>query len=75
MIVHRYEEIIDGRAYQIEVTPVNDRWRAQIRRIPGVPTALMPFYGPTPEEAARQLSRWLALAHRRPSAPAGQSTV
>ena len=56
MIVHRYEETIDGRAYQIEVTPVNDRWRAQIRRTPGVPTALMPFYGPTPDEAARRFA-------------------
>jgi hypothetical protein len=71
VIVHRYEETIGGRAYQIEVTPVNDRWRAQIRRIPGMPTALMPFYGPTPDEAARQLSRWLALAHGRHAAQAG----
>ena len=73
MIVHRYEETIDGRAYQIEVTPVNDRWRAQIRRTPGVPTALMPFYGPTPDEAARRLSRWLALAHGRQAAQAGRT--
>ena len=73
MIVHRYEETIDGRAYQIEVTPVNDRWRAQIRRTPGVPTALMPFYGPTPDEAARQLSRWLALAHGRQAAQASRT--
>jgi hypothetical protein len=74
VIVHRFEETIGGRAYQIEVTPVNDRWRAQIRRIPGMPTALMPFYGPTPHEAARQLSRWLALAHGRPAtSQAGQT--
>ena len=73
VIVHRYEETIDGRAYQIEVTPVNDRWRAQIRRTPGVPTALMPFYGPTPDEAARRLSRWLALAHGRQAAQAGRT--
>jgi hypothetical protein len=26
---------------------------------------MMPFYGQTPEEAARQLTAWLALAHRR----------
>jgi hypothetical protein len=26
---------------------------------------MMPFYGPTPDEAARQLMQWLALAHRR----------
>lgn len=65
MTVYRYEETIGGRTYQIEVTPVNDRWRAQIRRIPGMPTALMPFYGQTPDEAAQQLSRWLMLANRR----------
>ena len=65
MTVHRFEETIAGRAYQIEVTPVNDRWRAQIRRLPGMPTALMPFYGQTPDEAARQLTQWLTLAHQR----------
>lgn len=65
MTVHRFEETIAGRAYQIEVTPVNDRWRAQIRRLPGMPTALMPFYGQTPDEAAGQLTRWLTLAHQR----------
>jgi hypothetical protein len=30
-----------------------------------MPTAMMPFYGQTPEEAARQLTAWLSLAHRR----------
>jgi hypothetical protein len=63
--VHRFEETIGGRAYQIEVTPVTgNQWRAQIRRIPGMPTSLMPFYGTTPDEAARHLSQWLALLHR-----------
>ena len=69
MNVHRFEETIGGRTYQIEVTPVSNRWRAQICRTPGVPTALMPFYGQTPDEAARQLSAWLILAHRRQSMP------
>ena len=65
MAVHRFEETIGGRAYLIEVAAVSqDRWRAQIVRIPGVPTALMPFYGPTPAEAARLLSDWLTRAHR-----------
>ena len=41
-----------------------DRWRAYIVRIPGVPTALMPFYGRTPAEAAQQLSDWLTRASR-----------
>jgi hypothetical protein len=63
--VHRFDEIIGGRTYQIEVTPVSNRWRAQLRRRPGVPTAMMPFYGQTPDEAARQLAQWLTLAHAR----------
>ena len=50
-----------------------DRWRAHIVRIPGVPTALMPFYGPTPIEAARQLCDWLTRAHARASTPTGQA--
>ena len=65
MTIHRFEETIAGRAYQIEVTPVSNRWRAQILRLPGMPTALMPFYGQTPDEAARHLTDWLTLAHKR----------
>ena len=62
--VHRFEEIIAGRPYLIEVAAVSqDRWRAYIVRIPGVPTALMPFYGATPDEAAHQLSEWLTRAY------------
>jgi hypothetical protein len=62
--VHRFEESIAGRDYLIEVSLVaKDRWRAYIVRLPGVPTALMPFYGRTPVEAARQLSDWLTRAH------------
>jgi hypothetical protein len=26
---------------------------------------MMPFYGPTPDEAADLLGRWLTLAHQR----------
>ena len=63
--VHRFEETIGGRSYHIEVTPVSNRWRAQLRRMPGMPTAMMPFYGTTPDEAARLLTQWLTLAHRR----------
>ena len=70
--VHRFEESIAGRAYLIEVAAVTkDRWRACIVRVPGVPTALMPFYGRTPVEAAQQLSAWLARAHQRASGPPG----
>lgn len=67
--VHRFEETIDGRAYQIEVTRVSNRWRAQLRRTQGMPTALMPFYGQTPDEAAQLLVKWLSLAHQRKAAP------
>ena len=64
--VHRFEECIAGRVYLIEVASVaKDRWRAYIVRIPGVPTALMPFYGPTPAEAASLLCEWLTRAHAR----------
>jgi hypothetical protein len=74
-VIHRFQETIGGRTYEIEVTLVSNRWRAQIRRIPGMPTALMPFYGQTPNEAAQQLSKWLTLANRRHSAPISTSTV
>ena len=64
--VHRFEEVINGREYLIEVSPVGtDQWRAQIARVPCGSRALMPFYGRTPDEAARGLSRWLSLAHGR----------
>ena len=63
--VHRFEEHINGREYLIEVRPVDaNRWRAYLVRLHDGPSALMPFYGDTPDEAARQLSNWLALAHR-----------
>jgi hypothetical protein len=69
--VHRFEEVINGREYHIEVSSVGlDRWRAQIARVPGGCAALMPFYGKTPDEAAGQLSRWLALLHRQTPSPA-----
>ncbi len=66
--VHRFEETINGRAYLIEVSSVGlDKWRAQIRRTPGGSGALMPFYGKTPDEAASELTRWLAIAYGRSS--------
>jgi hypothetical protein len=64
--VHRFQEQIAGQPYLIEVAAVaQDRWRAYIVRQPGVPTALMPFYGPTPMEAAGLLREWLTRAHQR----------
>ena len=76
----RYEHTIAGRTYVIEVSSVSAaRWRAQIARLPGMPTSLMPFYGPTPEEAAHALTNWLLLVSAPPPlAPpvprAGQET-
>ena len=62
MTVHRFEEEIAGRMYCIEVSAVSaERWRAQIARRPGMPGAMMPFYGTTPELAARELSKWLTM--------------
>jgi hypothetical protein len=63
--VHRFLETIGGRAYTIAVTSVDTRWRAQLERRPGIPAAMMPFYGQTPDEAARQLTDWLIRAHKR----------
>jgi hypothetical protein len=64
--VQHVEESIGGRPYLIEVGLVTkDRWRACIVRTPGVPTALMPFYGCTPEEAAAHLTEWLTRAYHR----------
>jgi hypothetical protein len=61
---HQYDEIINGREYHIEVSNVGaGQWRANIKRLPGGSAALMPFYGKTPDEAARQLSHWLSIAH------------
>lgn len=76
--VHRFEEIINGRSYRIEVSSVAaGQWRAQIVRVPGGSTALMPFYGKTPDEAAKHLSRWLSIVHgqsRGPVRPGSQGT-
>ena len=70
-VVHRFEQSIAGRPYLIEVANVSqDRWRAYIVRIPGVPTALMPFYGRTPHEAAGLLTEWLSRAYQRAASPA-----
>lgn len=62
MNVIRINETINGRPYVIEVQSVGrDQWRAQLSRR-GATTALMPFYGSTPDDAARQLAGWLARA-------------
>ena len=72
-----YERSIAGRAYVIEVSPVStSRWRAQIARLPGMPTSVMPFYGTTPEEAAHALTTWLAMVSApSPLAPLAPSNL
>jgi len=65
VLSQRFHTVIAGREYTIEVALVaENRWRAQIVRIPGIPTALMPFYGSTPDDAAARLSQWLTRAHQ-----------
>jgi len=69
---HRFNQSIAGRAYLIEVSFVGkDRWRADIVHVPAIRTALMPFYGRTPDEAAQHLSEWLTRAHARTSTLGG----
>jgi hypothetical protein len=64
--VRRFQESIAGHPYLIEVAAVaGNRWRANIVRAQGVPTALMPFYGTTPDAAADLLRRWLTRAHEQ----------
>jgi hypothetical protein len=72
--IQRFNETIGGRVYRIEVSNLGrDRWRAQIVRAPGVPTAMMPFYGPTADAAAGHLVAWLTKAHRTAHPMAAES--
>ena len=65
MTSQRFERAINDRRYVIEATLVDpDRWRAYLVSVPGGPTALMPFYGETPEQAVECLTEWLTLANR-----------
>ena len=65
LVRHSFERIIAGRCYLIEVAMVDEkRWRANILKLPGVPAAMMPFYGATPDEAATHLTDWLDRAHQ-----------
>ena len=70
-VIHRFEKEIGGHLYVIEAAPIHaDRWRAQIARRPGMASALMPFYGATPDDAATRLVKWLSLAHHVSAGPA-----
>jgi len=54
--IHRFEEVINGREYKIEVSLVSSTtWCAKLGSVPGGASALMPFYGDTPDDAAQQL--------------------
>jgi hypothetical protein len=71
LVRQSFERIIAGRCYLIEVAMVDEkRWRAGILKLPGVPAAMMPFYGTTPDEAATKLTDWLgrALQHHASTA-------
>jgi len=70
LTVHCFEETIGERAFEIEVFDAGNRWRAQLRRRPGIPTAMMPFYGASPAEAAHRLIDWMRRAHERQVAAA-----
>jgi hypothetical protein len=60
-----FQQEINGRDYRIEVSPVNqDRWRAEVVTAYGGPTALMPFYGASPDAAKDGLTSWLSRVHR-----------
>ena len=73
-VVHRFEETIGDRAYRFEVVAVAAlRWRAYIAKAPGVPSALMPFYGATPEEAIALLTGWLQRVGRPGTDPTVRS--
>lgn len=64
MTAIRINETINGRTYVIELQRVGaTQWRAQLARREAT-TALMPFYGSTPDEAAALLTRWLSRAGR-----------
>jgi hypothetical protein len=62
-----FQQDIHGREYRIEVSAVaNGRWRAEVVTQYGGPTALMPFYGASPDAAREGLTTWLSRAHRQP---------
>ncbi len=62
---HSIERVIAGRSYLIEIARIEEkRWRANIMKLPGIPAAMMPFYGETPDEAAAHLTKWLDRAHQ-----------
>jgi hypothetical protein len=64
-----FQQEINGRQYRIEVSPITSgRWRAEVVTQFGGPTALMPFYGSSPDAARDGLTAWLSRIHRVPEA-------
>lgn len=62
---YAFSEVVNGRNYRIEVCSMNNgRWRAEVVTQYGGPTALMPFYGTSPEAAREGLTTWLANTNR-----------
>ena len=62
----RFRQTINNRIVTIDVSKVGrDRWRADLARSTGGPTALMPFYGTTPDEAAAHFFEWLSRVRRQ----------
>jgi len=61
----RFVHQIDGRDYRIEVTQLaTTQWRARVLNAYGGPTALMPFYDATADQAVGRLTEWLSRACR-----------
>jgi hypothetical protein len=55
-----FMQTVNGRTVLIEAQAVDQhRWRARIARTHGGTTAVMPFYGATPDEAVERLTDWL----------------
>jgi len=64
--LQRFRHTINNRTVTIDVRKIGrDRWRAELARTTGGPTALMPFYGTTPDEAAQHLFDWLTRVRRQ----------
>jgi hypothetical protein len=71
----RVVQRIHGRDYRVEVTQIAfERWRAHVINAHGGPTALMPFYATTPDQAIGRLTDWLARAHQQAAAAAAAAT-
>lgn len=67
----RFDETIGERKYRILVSQVRaGTWRAQVVTAYGGPTAVMPFYGSTPDLAKTELTAWLTRVHKSARAAA-----